>query len=163
MNFDVRGDEALQAEKEDKQINQKNGERRNIGKILDAILSLDKYDLPFALVEGNVKKIRRTISHGDEGSYEHVKIYAIQIYLNKMYIYRLCQSSRGIYVFENVMSFHLARPFGLVSNFAPRILESMESKADNYLNSDSDGNSSEESDNSRDTAHASPKKQKTRK
>lgn len=104
MNFDVRGDEALQAEKEDKQINQKNGERRNIGKILDAILSLDKYDLPFALVEvrstqpiqpaaffrwqnkagktikGNAKKIRSTISHGDEGSYEHVKIYAIQIY-----------------------------------------------------------------------------------
>ncbi|CEG84395.1 hypothetical protein RMATCC62417_18204 [Rhizopus microsporus] len=51
MNFDVRGDEALQADKEDKQINQKDDERRSIGKIPDAILSLEKYDLPFALVE----------------------------------------------------------------------------------------------------------------
>lgn len=51
MNFDVRGDEALQADKEERQQRQKDDERRSIGKIPDAIMSLKKYDMPFVLVE----------------------------------------------------------------------------------------------------------------
>ncbi|KAL4210378.1 hypothetical protein AB4K20DRAFT_1867375 [Rhizopus microsporus] len=51
VNFVVRGSEALQADKEDRQLRQKDDERRGIGEIPDAIMSLEKYDVPFALVE----------------------------------------------------------------------------------------------------------------
>jgi hypothetical protein len=105
MSSDIRGNEALQADKEEKQLNQKDHERRSMGTIPDAILSLDKYDVPFALVEVSgppnqanhqhfvgdkiklakhlkscLKKIRRTINHGDEGLYEHIKLFGIHVH-----------------------------------------------------------------------------------
>jgi hypothetical protein len=68
-------------------------------------LSLNKYDLPFTLVEvsgppnrvnhqhfvgdkiklakhlkSSLKKIRKTIKSGDEGLYEHIKLFGIQVY-----------------------------------------------------------------------------------
>ncbi|KAG2231366.1 hypothetical protein INT48_007491 [Thamnidium elegans] len=192
------GDQALQADKEDKQKNQKDDERRNPGKIPDAILSLNKYDLPFTLVEvsgppnqlnhqhfvgdkiklakhlrSSLKKIRKTIKSGDEGLYEHIKLFGIQVYLNIMHVYRLCQASRGIYIFENVLSFDLACPVGLISSFTSRLLKNLWKvkslvadsalSIDNYLNSDSGHESSDDSVDSRDTVNATPKKQKTRK
>ncbi|RCH98063.1 hypothetical protein CU097_014706 [Rhizopus azygosporus] len=126
------GDEALQAEKEERQIAQKDAERRSIGKIPDAIMSLEKYDMPFALVE----------------------------------------PSRGLYVFEEVLSFDFARPSGFLSSYGPNLIKNLwkvktlvaagAQSAEDYLNSDSGGNSSDESNDSRDTVYASPKKQKTR-
>ncbi|CEG66371.1 hypothetical protein RMATCC62417_02964 [Rhizopus microsporus] len=191
------GDEALQAEKEERQIAQKDAERRSIGKIPDAIMSLEKYDMPFALVEvsgppnqrnhhhfvgdriklakqlkTSLKKIRRMVNYGEESSYEQIKIYGIQIYLNKMHLYSLSQPSRGLYVFEEVLSFDFARPSGFLSSYGPNLIKNLwkvkalvaagAQSAEDYLNSDSGGNSSDESNDSRDTVYASPKKQKTR-
>ncbi|KAG2232114.1 hypothetical protein INT48_006791 [Thamnidium elegans] len=189
------GDQALQIDKEDKQRNQKDDERRTPGKIPDAILSLKDYDLPFSLVEvsgppnqlnhqhyvgdriklakhlkASLKKIRRTIKSGDEDLYEDIKLFGIQVYLNKVYVYRLYQVTRGIYVFDTALSFDLACSAGLISSFMPRLVKNLwkvkslfadsARSVDDYLNSDHGNDSSDDSFDSRDTVNISPKKQK---
>jgi hypothetical protein len=104
MNFYIRGDEALKTDKEDKQSSQKDDERRNTGKVSDAILTLVNYDLPVALVEVSgppnqqnhqhfvgdrtkiakhlksvLKKVRRTISSGDEDLYKLLRLFGIRV------------------------------------------------------------------------------------
>ncbi|CDH54475.1 predicted protein [Lichtheimia corymbifera JMRC:FSU:9682] len=190
------GDQSLPATKEEEQRAQRDHDRRSKGNSPDAILSISQYDITFSLIEVTgppnandhshfvgdkvklaknmktmLKKIRRHSRGGDEDIYASIKLYGIQTYLNHMYIYSLCEPTRGIYVFDLVFSFDVKCPSGMLPMFIPKffkhiwklknlMLRSTQTIMD-FVNSDTLSDTSDASSDSRDTMYISPKKRRT--
>ncbi|KAG0183867.1 hypothetical protein DFQ28_000699 [Apophysomyces sp. BC1034] len=188
------GDMAHDVLKEEEQAIMKDDEPRLKGSMPDGFFKLRDYGLIMALMEVSgppntkdhahfvgdkvklakllkrlLKKVRQTLKReGDHSLYQEIKLYGLQFYNHKLYVYSLGEPAHGLYVFREELHFDLACEIGFLANFVPRCLrnlikvqvllsQSAESiKA--YINSDSMGNSSDSSSDSRDSIYISPRK-----
>ncbi|CDH56172.1 predicted protein [Lichtheimia corymbifera JMRC:FSU:9682] len=188
------GDHGYDVLKAEEELALKDDERRIKGSMPDGVFSLKDFGLLIALLEVSgppnikdnkhfvgdkiklakllkklLKNVRQQLKRqGDHQLYQRIKLYGLQFYEHKLYVYSLCQPDHGVYVFQQELCFHLACRVGFLPNFAPRymrnlykvkmlLLESRRSIED-YLNSDYMENSSDESCDSRDSVYISPRK-----